>query len=88
MPNQHDTALSAIEEIVVRFAPKRQERTPITRETRLREDLEIDSPRMIDIVLEVEDRFAVTLEDDDIQNSQTVGDILDLVEQRAPAPRM
>ena len=87
MPNQPDTALSSIEEIVLRFTPKSQHRIPITRQTRLREDLAIDSPRMIDIVLEVEDRFAITLEDGDIQNSETLGDILDLVGQRASARR-
>jgi len=77
----HLTDQTAIEEIVTRFAPKRHKNAAITRATRLQEDLEIDSPRMIDIVLEVEDRFGVTLEDADVQNAKTVGDILALVER-------
>ena len=82
MQNQTETTIAAIEEIVGRFAPKRQNKPPITRETRLVEDLGIDSPRMIDIVLEVEDRFDVCLEDADVQQTGTVGDLLDLVERR------
>lgn len=82
MQNQTETNITAIEEIVGRFAPKRQTKLAITRETRLVEDLGIDSPRMIDIVLEVEDRFDVCLEDSELQQSGTVGDLLDLIERR------
>ncbi len=82
MPNLTESTLTAVEEIVIRFAPKRQKRAPVTRETHLQEDLEIDSPRMIDIVLEVEDRFGITLQDADIQSAQTVGDILDMIERQ------
>jgi len=84
MPNQTATTMTTIEEIISRFAPKGKVKRPLTRETRLIEDLGIDSPRMIDIVLEVEDRFLVSLEDVDVQNTATVGDFLDLLESRAP----
>ena len=83
MNNQLDIKLSTVEAIIKRFAPKQKTQQVITRETRLAEDLEIDSPRMIDIVLEVEDRFQVSLEDVDAQNTATVGDLLDLIERRA-----
>jgi acyl carrier protein len=81
METQTQTTLAALEEIVVRFAPKRQTKIEITRGTRLVQDLEVDSPRMIDIVLEVEDRFGVSLGDIDVQNAATIGDLLDLIER-------
>jgi len=81
MQAQPQTTLAALEEIVIRFAPKRQSKSAITRDTHLVQDLEIDSPRMIDIVLEVEDRFGVSLGDIDVQNTTTVGELLDLVER-------
>ena len=37
---------------------------------------------MIDIVLGVEDRFAITVEDDDIQSVKTFGQLVELVQQR------
>jgi len=81
MQNQTETTGSSIEEIVKRFAPKRHNKIAITRETRF-EDLEIDSPRMIDIVLELEDRFDICLEDVEVQATGTMGDLIDLVERR------
>jgi acyl carrier protein len=82
MQNETETTLATIGQIVGRFAPKSLAKLPITRETRLVEDLGIDSPRMIDIVLEVEDRFDVCLEDADVQETGTVGSLLDLVERQ------
>jgi acyl carrier protein len=81
MQAKTETTLAALEEIVIRFAPKRQSNAAITRDTRLVQDLEIDSPRMIDIVLEVEDRFGVSLGDIDVQNTATIGELIDLVER-------
>ena len=85
MTNQTVTTLTTIQEIICRFAPKRRNDVAISRDTRLVEDLGIDSPRMIDIVLEVEDRFGVSLEDVDVQDTETVGELLALVEKRAAA---
>jgi acyl carrier protein len=81
--NQLDNTLTTVEAIIKRFAPKRKTQTVITRETRLAEELEIDSPRMIDIVLEVEDQFQISLEEVDAQKTATVGDLLDLIERKA-----
>jgi acyl carrier protein len=82
MQKQTEANITDIEEIVGRFALKRHDKVPITRETRLIEDLAIDSPRMIDIVLELEDRFDVCLEDVEVQATGTVGDLIDLVGRR------
>jgi acyl carrier protein len=81
METQSQTTLAVLDEIVIRFAPKRQAKIDITRETRLSQDLAIGSPRMIDIVLEVEDRLGVSLGDIDVQDATTIGDLLDLVER-------
>jgi acyl carrier protein len=81
--NQLENTLATVEAIIKRFVPKRKTQTVITRETRLAEDLEIDSPRMIDIVLEVEDQFQISLEEVDAQKTATVGDLLDLIERKA-----
>jgi acyl carrier protein len=85
MQSQTDNTLVSLEGILTRFIPKRPNRPAFTTETRLVEDLEVDSPRMIDIVLEVEDRFGVSLEDVDVQKTRTIGDLLNLIAGRAAA---
>jgi acyl carrier protein len=70
-------------EIIRHFAPKRAQALPFNRETHLVNDAGIDSARMIDVVLEIEDRFKLTLEDDDVQELRTFGDLIDLVRSHA-----
>ena len=77
--------VQTLQEIIRRFAPKHRGEVPLTEGTRLVEDAGIDSPRMIDIVLEIEDRLGFTIEDDDVQRVATFGELVALIESRAGA---
>ena len=46
MYNAQQTVVSALEEIVRRYAPKNRAAGPLTPQTRLTDDAGIDSPRM------------------------------------------
>ncbi len=81
MTDQTLTLSAALEEIVRKFAPRDRAGMALTPETRLVDDLGIDSPRMIDVVLEVEDRFGVIVDDDAMARVRTFGDVLGLVRQ-------
>ena len=83
MNSTQQTVAAALEEIVRRYAPKNRAAMQLTSDTHLTNDAGIDSPRMIDIVLSVEDAFAITVEDDDIQSVKTFGQLVDLVQRRA-----
>ena len=52
----------------------------ITRESLLIEDLEADSLDAIDIVMSVEDEFKLEVPDEIIEKIETVGDILNFIE--------
>ncbi len=54
--------------------------TPVTLATRLSEDLDIDSARLVDIILDVEAKFDVTIDDASVPKLQTVGDLVELVD--------
>jgi acyl carrier protein len=82
MYNSQQTIASALEEIVRRYAPKNRGAVPLTPQTRLIDEAGIDSPRMIDIVLGVEDHFGITVEDDDIQRVKTFGQLVAVVSER------
>lgn len=79
MNTQTTTLRDTLEQIVRRFAPRDKAAMPLTPATHLIDDIGIDSPRMIDIVLEVEDRLGVTIEDEAVQKVRTFGEMLALV---------
>ena len=71
-----------LREIVGHFAPKRAQPLLLNSETHLVIEAGIDSPRMIDVILEVEDRLKLTLDDEAVQSLRTFGDLVDLVQSR------
>ena len=51
----------------------------VARDTRLREDLGVDSLTLIEVAVAAEDAFGVPLPDEDLEHFQTVGDVIDYV---------
>jgi len=57
----------------------------ITEETRLIEDLKVNSARLVDIILETEDAFGITIDDAAADGLRTVGDAINLIVAKTPA---
>jgi acyl carrier protein len=55
-------------------------RITLTDSTMLSEDLDIDSARLVDVVLDVEAKFGVTIDDASLTKIKTVGDVVELVD--------
>jgi acyl carrier protein len=55
----------------------------VTREKSFVDDLDIDSLSMVEIAVQVEDRFGVKVPDDELANLRTVGDAVDYVVKTA-----
>lgn len=53
----------------------------ITRETRLIEDLKADSANVMVMIMDLEDKFGIMVEDDQIMKMRTVGDVVDYIEK-------
>ena len=51
-----------------------QENVEITEATRFKEDLEVDSLDLFELVMALEDEYSVEIPSDDLQNLLTVGD--------------
>ncbi|MBZ5732875.1 acyl carrier protein [Nocardioides sp. TRM66260-LWL] len=45
------------------------------------EDLEVDSLSMVEVVVAAEERFGVTIPDDEVKNLKTVGDAVGYIER-------
>lgn len=57
----------------------------ITESTELVGDLGIDSPRALQVLVEIEDELDIEVDDEEVANLRTVGDILRVVAKRFPA---
>ena len=51
----------------------------LKRQSRLVEDLELDSIRLLTLAMEVEDRFQICLDEDDEESIVTVADLVEVV---------
>ena len=52
----------------------------ITPETRLVEDLKADSANVMVMIMDMEDTFNITVDDDAVNNLKTVGDVVKYIE--------
>ena len=68
-----------IVEIVTPFVKEPSALAALSEETRILDDLRVNSARLVDIVLEFEDRFDIEVEDDAADQVKTIGDATDLV---------
>ena len=52
----------------------------ITEESRLVEDLKADSANIMVMIMDLEDHFGITVEDDQIMKLKTVGDVVKYID--------
>jgi acyl carrier protein len=67
---------------IAKFTVPECRNVALTPTTNLVDELGIDSARMIDIVLNVEDAFDITMSDEEIHSARTFGDLLEIVRSR------
>ena len=53
----------------------------ITRDSRLIEDLNAGSANIMVMIMDLEDKFGIMVEDDQIMKMKTVGDVVDYIEK-------
>ena len=61
------------------FAKNEEALSGVSMATSLQNDLEVNSARLVDIVLEIEDAFGIEVSDDDADKVATVGDAVNLI---------
>ncbi len=54
----------------------------VTDQTSLRKDLDLSSLQAVTLVMDLEDEFGVTIEDEEIESLETVGEVLAVVTQK------
>jgi len=62
--------------IIISFAPK-DHKAQLTESTHIRDNLGVNSARFVDIILELEDQFEITIDDSTMDRMGTIGAIVD-----------
>lgn len=57
------------------------EEADVAMETNLMKDLSADSLDAVEIIMAIEDEFGIEIPDEDVENIQTVGDLVKYVEE-------
>ena len=54
----------------------------VSASTHILDELKVNSARLVDVVLEFEDVFDIEIADDDVDNVETVGNAIELIESK------
>lgn len=65
--------------IIIPYLPEDIPPEAISLDSNLTGELNINSANLVDIILDVEDAFDITLENEDMNGMQTVADALDII---------
>ena len=68
--------------IIDPYIDEKEVTTSISEQSDLINDLNINSAHMVDIVLDIEEKFDIMIEDDFISKMDTVGNALDIIEEK------
>ena len=79
--------LSKLEPIIKTYITQPDVVSAITDETHLLRDLKINSAHLIDIVLDVEAAFNISITDEEVEKMDTVGNAVTLIQTKVSAPK-
>lgn len=67
--------------IISKHAKNQDALKSLNNDTNILNDLQVNSARLVDIVLDFEDKFDLEISDDDADQINTIGDAVNLVEK-------
>lgn len=72
-------ALDKVVAILKPFVKSPEALAAVSMETSILKDLKVNSARLVDVVLEIEDTFGIEVKDEDADKVKTVGDAVKLI---------
>ena len=66
-------------EIIGIYAKDKDAMASANDETNILQDLKVNSARLVDVILDLEDAFDIEVEDEDADNVNTIGDAISLI---------
>jgi acyl carrier protein len=80
---EREEALSALREVAVEVLSVEPDQ--VVEESRFKEDLDADSLDLVELVMGLEERFDISVPEEDLENVATVGQAVDLVMAKVAA---
>lgn len=71
---------SKLEKIIIDYLPEDVSMVQISPESNLTKELNINSSHLVDIILDLEDTFDITLNNEDMEQLQTVSDAVRIIQ--------
>lgn len=72
-------AVAKVVAILKPFVKSPEALAAVSMETSILKDLKVNSARLVDVVLEIEDTFGIEVKDEDADKVKTVGDAVNLI---------
>lgn len=79
---QKEKKYQKLKNIIKVYLPEDVAFSDISEDSHLMNDLNINSANLVDIVLDVEDAFDIRLENEDMENMQTVNDAVAIIDAK------
>ena len=76
------TILSKVAGYLVEASEKNIKPEDVTLETSLRDDLDLDSMQSVTMVMELEDEYGISIDNDELSELNTVGDLIDKIQNK------
>ncbi len=76
---QQEEVLGKVVAILKPFVKNPDALASVSMETSILKDLKVNSARLVDVVLEIEDTFGIEVKDDDADKVKTVGDAVKII---------
>ena len=77
-----DNLLNEVKEIIRKYAFDKNLVDTATENSKIIADMKINSARIVDIVLDIEEKYGIDVDDKSIQKIHTLGDAVNVVKQK------
>jgi acyl carrier protein len=77
--------LPEVKKILHRFAKNKPALETAGPEARIRDDLGVSSANLVDVLLEFEEKFNISITDDELEQIETLGDAVRIIEKKKGA---
>ncbi len=74
--------MTDVKKIISKFAKNKPALETATAETKIRKDLGVSSANLVDVVLEFEEAFNLSIADDELAKINTLGDAVALIDAK------
>lgn len=78
-----DKLVDEVKQIIEKYAYDKKLVKNSTPESKIISELKINSARIVDIILDIEEKFDITIEDNELKHLISIKDIINIIEKKS-----